>query len=545
MISSEQFSALLAAPEDGHLEFKEAKSSFEFEQLVRYCAALANEGGGYLILGVSDKRPRQIVGTAAFDDLQRTKQNVTDRLHIRIDADELQHPDGRILVFQSPPRPIGMPIPYRGAYWMRSGESLAPMTPDMLKRIFDESGPDFSAERCPRAAASDLDPNAIQDFQERWVVKSGNAALAQLSHEQLLRDAELVVDGGVTYAALILFGTRAALGRYISQAEVIYEYRSSEGSIPYQHRLEFREGFFSFYDSLWRAINLRNEVQSYQDGLFRYDIQTFSESVVREAILNAVGHRDYRLGGSIFVKQFPRQLEITSPGGFPPGITTDNILDRQYPRNRRLAEAFARCGLIERSGQGMNRMFEESIRQSKPLPDFAGSDFHQVRLLLNGDVQNPTFIRFLEKVGGERLASFTTQDFLVLDLIARQERVPELYQRRLPYLLQLGVLEKAGRGRLILSRRFYAHLGLKGAYTRLRGLGDAENMALLFRHIQDHAVQGSPVSDLAQVVPSLNERRLRHLLQRLKAEGKVEARGGRRWARWYPAKDTGKESSSE
>jgi len=541
MTTLEQFNAWLAAPEDGHLEFKEAKNRYDFEELVKYCVALANEAGGRMILGVTDVRPRRVVGSQAFTDLDRTKQGLIARLHLRIEAEEFQHPDGRVLIFHAPARPVGMPIQYNGAYWMRAGSSLATMTPDMLKAIFEEASPDFSAEPCAKATPADLDPAAIEDFRGRWLKKSGNAGLAKLSHEQLLADAELLVDGQLNYAALILFGTRAALGKHLSQAEVIFEYRSTEGSVPFQQRAEYRQGFFSFYDALWSEINLRNDAQSYQDGLFRFEFPTFSEGVVREAILNAVGHRDYRFSGSVFVKQFPLHLEITSPGGFPPGITPETILDQQSPRNRRLAEAFARCGLIERSGQGMNRIFEETIRQSKPLPSFAGSDAHHVRLLLRGEVQNPAFIRFLEKVGDERLASFTTQDFLVLDLLQREQAVPEALRDRLANFLRLGIVEKAGRGRHILSRTLYAHLGQKGAYTRIRGLGDAENMALLYRHVCDNQEQGSPFADLAQVLPSLSERRVKYLLQRLKDDGRIETKGGRRWAKWIPAKDkTGK-----
>ena len=165
--------------------------------------------------------------------------------------------------------------------------------------------------------------------------KSGNASLSRARVEQVLEDAELLCDGRITYAALILFGTRAALGRHLAQAETVFEYRSSEASIPFQQRLEFRQGFFTALDELWSAINLRNEVQQYQDGLFVKQIPTFNERVIREAILNAVTHRDYRLAGSVFIRQFPRKLEIVSPGGLPVGITLENILNRQSPRNRR------------------------------------------------------------------------------------------------------------------------------------------------------------------------------------------------------------------
>jgi ATP-dependent DNA helicase RecG len=536
MTSLEQLQQWLEAREGAHLEFKEAKRHFDFEELVKYCAALANEGGGKMVLGVTDQLPRRVVGSNAFQNLERTTQGLIERLHLRIETEKINHPDGTPVIFHVPSRPTGMPIQYKGAYWMRAGESLAPMTPDLLKRIFAESGPDFSAERCSTAIMEDLMPSAIEDFRSRWIKKSGNEALAKLNHEQLLCDAELLVDNQITFAALILFGSRAALGKHLAQSEVIVEYRSNEASVPYQQRVEYRQGFFSFYDDLWNLINLRNDRQSYQDGLFRYDIPTFSEGTVREAILNAVGHRDYRLGGSIFIKQFPRHLEVINPGGFPPGITSNNILDHQNPRNRRLAEVFAKCGLIERSGQGMNRIFEESIRQSKPLPDFSQSDEHHVRLILRGEVQNPAFIKFLEQIGAEQMAHFTTHDFLALDCIQREQPVPPGIRARLPRLASLGVIESIGRGRgvrQILSRALYEHLGQKGAYTRQRGLDRETNKELLCQHIRQYPQEGARFSELQQVLPGLSRDGVQTLLRELKKSRRITSLGRGTGARWF------------
>jgi ATP-dependent DNA helicase RecG len=157
----------LDAPESEHLEFKEAKSNFHFDKLVKYCAALANEGGGSIILGIGDKRPRRIVGSQAFSDLERTKAGLLERLRLRVEAEEILLPEGRVLVFTAPSRPIGTPIAVDGAYWMRAGEDLTPMTPDMLRRIFNESDPDFSATICPEASLKDLDPAAVQQFRTR------------------------------------------------------------------------------------------------------------------------------------------------------------------------------------------------------------------------------------------------------------------------------------------------------------------------------------------------------------------------------------------
>ncbi len=534
-----EFAHWLTQPEGSHLEFKTAADTFSKEKLLQYCCALANEGGGKMVLGVTDRIPRQIVGTKAFQNPEIMVQHVAQQLRLRIDYEERNEAGKRVLIFHVPSRPLGMPLSCDKIRWMRAGESLTDMTDDLLRRIYAEAGPDHSAEICPNAQLSDLDPASIAEFRTRWITKSGNQALAQKSDAELLTDAELILGADLTYAAMILFGTRQALGRLrLAQAEVVFEYRSSLGSIPYQQRLEFRQGFFSFYDQLWTALNTRNDLQSYQSGLFRYDIPTFSEIVVREALLNAISHRDYRLGGSIFVKQFPRHLEIISPGGFPPGITQENLLSQQNPRNRRIAETFAKCGLIERSGQGMNRIYEETIRQSKPLPDFSGSADHEVRLVLHGEIQDPQFVIFIQKIAPEILAAFTTQDWLVLDLLQRSQPLPPAFRIGLPRLIDWGLVESIGKGRGVrhfLSHALYSHLGERGTYTRKLGLDRDTNKELLVKHIQKNAAEGSPLADLQQVLPALSRDQIQTLLRELKEDGRILSTGRGSGAIWLPA----------
>ncbi len=235
-----QLQQWMDSKEDEHLEFKKAENNFHFEKLVKYCAAIANENGGKIIFGVTDRRPRKVTGTQIFREVERTKAGLIERLRLRIDCDEVAHPNGRVLVFHVPARPIGMPIHIDGAYWMRGGEDLVPMTADMLQRIFAEAGPDFSAGMCPNAVMDDLEPDAIEDFRRRWVVQSENRRLEKHSVKQLLADAELVDGNDITYAALVLLGKRASLRRLLAQAEVIFEYRSSEVVGPANQRISFR-----------------------------------------------------------------------------------------------------------------------------------------------------------------------------------------------------------------------------------------------------------------------------------------------------------------
>jgi ATP-dependent DNA helicase RecG len=534
----DQLQRWLSDPEDERLEFKEAKTQFDSDRLTKYCVALANEGGGYIVLGVTDKRPRSVVGTKAFENLSALKRDQSQRVHLHIDAIALNHPDGRVVVISVPPRPIGTPIESRGAYWMRRGEDLVAMSAEVLGRIFAEGQPDYSAQICPAATRADIDAAAVEKLRSLWMASSKNTQLASLDQAQLLEDTELTIDGKVTYAALILLGTQKGLSRHLAQAETIFEYRSSDGSISAQQRQEFRKGFLLYLDELWTLINLRNEVYQFQDGLFRRSVPAFNERAVREALLNALAHRDYRMGGSIFVRQYPKRLEIVSPGGFPLGITAENLLWRQAPRNRRVAEVMARCDLVERSGQGADLMFSTCIKESKPLPDFSASDDYEVSLLLSGQVQDEQFLRFLERVGAETLAHFNSGDFLLLDAIHHQYPIPDRLRGQLPKLLELGIIERRARGgSYLLSERFYKLADSRGTYTRRKGLDKETNKALLYKHIKRNKADGSPLRDLQEVLPASSERKIRYLLVEMKNEGLVHASGRTRASRWYPGAD--------
>jgi ATP-dependent DNA helicase RecG len=534
--TAEQLHAWLAEPEGVRLEFKEAKQNYHFDKLVEYCVALANEGGGKIILGVTDRRPRRIVGTAAFAEPGRTEAGLHDRLAHRVPVEEVRTAAGRILVVHVPTRLPGTAWQIDGRYLKRAGDELTALSDAELRAMFAETGPDFSAEFCSGAGIGDLSPPAIAAFRGRWATKTRDERKTRWTDEQTLVNAELLLEGRITYAALILFGTRAALGRWLAQAELVFEYRSSEASGPAADREEYREGFFLWHDALWNKINLRNDRQSYQDGLFRVDLPTFDEVPVREVLLNAVAHRDYRLGGSVFVRQYAQRLEVVSPGGLPAGITPANILDQQNPRNRRLAEALGKCGLIERAGQGMNLMFESAIRHGKSLPSFAGTSDHEVRLTLYGMITSPAVVRFIERLGQDRLKSFSTYDFLALDHLRREEALPDHLRTCLPGLIAAGAVESIGRGRgarYMLTRSLYAALGNKGAYTRRKGLDRETNKALLLKHIENNTATGARMEEFRQVLPALNKSQIQVLLRELRKEGLIHNVGVTRGARWF------------
>ena len=188
-------------------------------------------------------------------------------------------------------------------------------------------------------------------------------------------------------------------------------------------------------------------------------------------------------------------------------------------------------------------MFEQCIKESKPTPDYSDSDSHQVSVVLRGDVQDPRFLRFLERVGKEKLESFGVEDLLALDHIYHERPVPETLRGRLSFLREQGLVERVGRGRgvrYVLSRSFHSFLGQKGVYTRRKGLDRSTNKELLLKHIKDNRRDGSKLADLMQVLPDLTRGQVQGLLAELREEGRAFSAGRTKASRWYPGPSHGK-----
>lgn len=536
---------ILDGIEGEHCEFKEWKTKDDFDALTKYACALANEGGGKIVLGVSDQRPRRIVGTQVWPNFEVTRKSLNQRIHLTTHWEEFQSPEGRVLVIDVPRHAYGLPASWDGRAWMRENDSLVPMSEARRKTIWDEIGRDFSAEPCRGLTVNDLHPASLDAFRHAWVAslrarreESGRRdaeRLEGLTHHQLLRDIELLRDDGtLVKAALILFGTRQAFREHLAQAELVYEFRNTPASGPADLRFEYQEGFFAWQDLLWQQVNepSRNPRQSFQSGLFVRQLPSFAERPVREAILNAVCHRDYLLGSSIFIRHTPTTLTVESPGGLLPQVTVETLLDRQAPRNRRLAEVFQRCGMVERSGQGMNLIFEDAITSAKQLPTPEACPF-QFKLTLHGVVQDPAFLAYLERVGQEKMRLYDTAHLLVLDSVRRETAIPDTLKPLADRLVTDGLLERLGRGRgarLILSRTFAQAIGESAAYTRRKGLDQDESKLLLHKHLVHKGETGATLEELGQVIPSKSKRQVQHLLRLLAQDGKAlpprRGRGG-------------------
>lgn len=188
--SVEEFNVWLKKSEGLNLEFKTAKNSYSANKdLPDYCAALANEGGGKLVLGVNPAH--QIIGTNAFqNNSNRLSNDLLSKLKIRINVEELHHPQGRILIFHVTSHPPGQPVRSTGnyAYPMRAGESLVEMDAMTLKRILNETQPDFSNLILEGLSIADMDRTALENFRKWWIQKSQRPDYLKFSEEKIVAE---------------------------------------------------------------------------------------------------------------------------------------------------------------------------------------------------------------------------------------------------------------------------------------------------------------------------------------------------------------------
>lgn len=173
----------MEAKEGENIQFKEAKQRFDFGEAAQCCCALANCGGGKLVFGITDERPRRVVGSNAFNQPERTRKGLIDKLKIMVDFQLYEYEGKRVLVFDVASRPLGLPVQADGVAWWYEGDSPIPMPEEIRRKIYAEAGFDFSGSVCPAANLCDLDEPAIEAFRGRWVEKSGNRRIKIFSNQ--------------------------------------------------------------------------------------------------------------------------------------------------------------------------------------------------------------------------------------------------------------------------------------------------------------------------------------------------------------------------
>lgn len=366
-----------------------------------YVVAFANEGGGRLVLGMSNNEPHDVVGSDfAQGKIGAIEDETYSRLGIRVRMEELYENGLRVLIVHIPARPIGKMMKFEGVPLMRVGESLRNMSDEEMFAILLEQEPDFSAKICDGINIADLDEAAIKKMKESYARKQKNPGFLQLSTEQVLTDLKLLENGKLNYAALVLLAKKEVIHARLPQSKTIWEFRNSEAQIHHDSREVIDEPLFIAIDSIWKLINQPTLNRKYpvQSGAYIFDLYDFNEEVIREAVLNAIAHRDYTITSEAVVKQYPHKIIITNPGGFPKGVTIENILTvSSTPRSRLMTEILEKTGLVERSGQGVDKIFFITLSEGKAEPDYKNSDMFQVSLTLRTEIIDKAFHVFVSQ----------------------------------------------------------------------------------------------------------------------------------------------------
>lgn len=373
MTTPEQIDLWRQAPsEHQRLEFKEAKAQFDNPRLYEYCVALANEGGGHLVLGVANKPPRPVVGTQAFRDPMEMAAKMFQVLGFRVDIEEVSHPDGRVLVFHIPSRPRGTAYDYDGKYLMRAGEALVPMSEDQLRRIFAEGQPDWLEE----ASRTGLDAQQVVELLDTQTYfellklpypTERAGVLDRLIRERLVDEAV----GAYTIrrlGALLLARRLEDFPDASRKAPRVVVY---SGPSKLETRLDQTggRGYAVGFQGLVRFVMTQLPQNEVIEDALRKEVKLVPDVVVRELVANALIHQDFAVtGASVMVEVYSNRVEISNPG--EPLVPVERFIDGYQSRNERLADLMRRMGICEEKSSGVDRVVQAAEVYQLPAPDF-------------------------------------------------------------------------------------------------------------------------------------------------------------------------------
>ncbi len=382
--TSAQIDLWLKSPsEHQRLEFKEAKNQFDNKKLYKYCVALANEGGGVLLLGVSDQPPRKVVGTQAFHDPMEMAEKLFTAVGFRVDIEVVSHPDGRVLVFHIPSRPRGTAYHLEGTYLMRSGEELVPMSEDRLRLIFAEGQPDWLSLLAREDCTEDeivqlLDTQSYFDLLKLPYPATRDAVLDRFKREKLIcrRDSLWCI----TRLGAVLFAKRLddfdGLARKAPRV-VVY---SGQNKLATRLDKSVTKGYAAGFEGLLEFVNEQVPSNEVIGQALRQEVKMFPSIAIRELVANALIHQDFtETGTSVMVELYADRMEITSPGR--PFISTDRFIDEYQSRNERLADLMRRLHICEEKGSGIDKVIAAAEAFQLPAPDFRANERQTISLL--------------------------------------------------------------------------------------------------------------------------------------------------------------------
>lgn len=475
-----------------------------------YAVCFANADGGVVVFGVADKerggRASAIHGSGSVDPAQWERDIYSSTVpHLRVTVAELPVAEGtgRLLVVRVPK---GESPPYgtsQGLYKKRVSKNCMPMDLHAEARVQVQTGVvDWSGQPVAGAGLDVLDP--VEIARARNVLRRLKPAseLIRVGDLELLRGLRAVHDGKVTRSGLLLFGLTDELARRCPQHVVQYVYQTSSTAVARNEVMHC--GLLNILEQIERAFTgPANPEQELSIGMLKLRIPAFPvEDTVREAVLNAVTHRDYLDPGRVLVRHQPTELVVTSPGGFISGITPQNILRHESrTRNQTLALAFVKLGLVEQAGVGRRRIFIPMLSYGKRMPVYETDGSSVTLRIYDGsyDVNMAKLVAEWRAEGREIdldglliLSHLRTHAFI--DTLSASDllQLPRLMVRGIldQYAQpETGILERRGHtaaATFHLTKKVARDLLGKAAYTKTRGINPIRYAEMVRAYVEDH-----------------------------------------------------------
>lgn len=538
------------------VEFKSDRDKLDDGELIEALICLANAQGGTLYLGVENDGTVTGLHGARPQDIQPLAALVANRTApaLSVDVDVVVQDGLRVALIRVPQTSVitarSDGLVKRRRIGGNGQPECVPFLPhEYASRQADFQLIDMSSEPVAGATLDDFD--VLQRERLRRIINTNprsDKSLVGLSDEQLDGALSLTVTrNGVrrpTLLGLLLIGATTSLQRLVPTHEVLFQVVSgTRVKVNESSRAALVE-IVEWLDLLSRGINTEQE---FNEGLFRIGISRVDVDALREAINNALVHRDYARRGPVRVCWQDIDLIISNPGGFVEGVTVENLLTTEpRPRNPALADAFKRLGLVDRTGRGVDLIFSGMLRFGRPEPDYSQSMPDLVKLSISTAPADLAFVRMVLQEEARQKGDLPVETLLILTALreARRLSASELAVRLqcrvmrasslMESLSESGLVRAHGQGKnryFTLSAAVYRELGQKAEYVRQAAFEPIQQAQMIKNYLNEHGqIRRSEVANLCQIAP----REAGALLERMVKDAAIILNGQRK-AAYYTA----------
>lgn len=489
----EKLAELVKLPSETEtVEFKEAKNTYDFTKLGKYFSALANEANlnkqtaAWFIMGV--KNDQTIVGTSFrpkrkdLDSLKGELANKTTNRISFINIHEINHTKGRVIMFEIPPAPQGIPIAFDGHYYGRDGEELVPLNLEKIERIRSQTNlEDWSASIVAGATLEDLDPLAIKVARENYASKFPQKANEVNDWDDLtfLNKAKITIKGKITRTAIILLGLEES-EHFLNPAEIKIRWVLKDlHNVDKDYEI-FSCPFLLAVDKVYAKI--RNLKYRYitKSTLFPEESLRYEPYSIREALNNCIAHQDYTKGGRInVIENEDEELIFTNYGAFIPGsvekVITDDAPEEHY-RNKFLANAMFNLKMVDTAGGGIKKIFNFQRQRLFPLPDYDLSG-GKVKVSITGKVLDLDFANMLAQH-----KELSLEEIIMLDKVQKRKKLTEFEEKH----LRGKRLIEGRKPNYFISLELAGQTGQKAEYSKNKAFDKAYYIDLIKNSITHH-----------------------------------------------------------